>query len=374
MRPSGSERVEIAVIFSIMAALMALIVVGLPKFARSVRSVRWSLAILLVVSFAIVGIGVGAVARQMFISQHDLTLLLVLLGFGVVSAVGFAVAVSAPMTRDLERLATVADRVGTGDLSMSLDVGRRDEVGRLARSINGMVTALRALEAQRASDADARRAFFAAVGHDLRTPLASLRVAVEALQDGVATDRTRYLGAMEKDVHILSNLVDDLFLLARIESGDLGSSVEMVDLAELVDEAVEAVAPLADSKQIEIAVDTSHPVLARCGPVEVSRVIRNLLDNAIRHSPTGSRVDVSVQGTANPTVMVVDQGEGFAPEFVESAFDRFTKGDPARSRVDGGAGLGLAIAKGFVSAFDGEIWAEAGPGGRVGFRIPEAVN
>ena len=370
MQPVGSERLELAVIFGAMAALMVLLVMAVPRFSRSVNSVRLSVGVIMVVSFAIVAVGVSAAAERMFISQHDLTLLLVVIGFGVVAAAGFAIAISGPMTRDLERLASAADQVAEGDLDVHLEIDRRDELGRLAVSLERMVDGLRSVEEERLADAAARRSFFAAVGHDLRTPLASLRAAVEAFQDGLVQEPNRYLAAMEKDIAALSALVDDLNLLARIESGGLEVEVAMVDLTELADEAVDVISPLAAAREIEIEVVSRHPVMVECGPEAVGRVIRNLLDNAVRHSPPGSTVEVTVTTEGRPTVTVVDQGAGFDSEFVAQAFDRFSRDDPARMRGDGGSGLGLAIAQGFIHALDGEIWAEPGPGGKVGFRLP----
>ena len=229
MQPEGSERLELAVIFGAMAALMVLLVLAVPRFSRSVRSVRLSVSVIMVVSFAIVAVGVSAAAERMFISQHDLTLLLVVIGFGVVAAAGFAIAISGPMTRDLEHLASAADQVAEGDLHVELDIDRQDELGRLAGSLERMVEGLRSVEEERLADAAARRSFFAAVGHDLRTPLASLRVAVEAFQDGLVQEPNRYLATMGKDIAALSALVDDLNLLARIESGGLQVDVAMVD-------------------------------------------------------------------------------------------------------------------------------------------------
>jgi signal transduction histidine kinase len=98
--------------------------------------------------------------------------------------------------------------------------------------------------------------------------------------------------------------------------------------------------------------------------------MRNLIDNAIRHAPVGSVVTVEVNRDAGATVMVLDEGPGFSDAFLPFAFESFSRSDADRSRETGGAGLGLAIAKGFVSALDGEIWAEPGPGGKVGFRLP----
>lgn len=370
MQPRNTERLELAVIFGAMALVMAVVAIGLPRFSRTLRSIRWTFGILSVVSFAIVVAGVFAVADRMFLSDHDLTLLLVVLGFGIVSAVGFAISVSRPLTEDLERLADIADHVAKGGVEGPVFIKRQDEVGRLARSIDEMVERLDVAQRERQANVQARQAFFTSVGHDLRTPLASMQAAVEALQDGLAADPEHYLASMEREIGVLSALVEDIYLLARIESGGFEANVSMVDLTELADEAIDVLRPLAERKAVSFQLQSPRPVMALGGPEALGRVIRNLLDNAVRHSPDGAEIVVAVGADGSPSVTVVDQGAGFAPDFVDVAFDRFTRSDAARMRDNGGSGLGLAIARGFVTALDGEMWAEPGPGGKIGFRLP----
>jgi signal transduction histidine kinase len=127
---------------------------------------------------------------------------------------------------------------------------------------------------------------------------------------------------------------------------------------------------MAGQHGVELRLDSDGPAVVPAGPEAMSRVLRNLLDNAIRHAPAGTTVRITVGNGEAVTVCVSDEGPGFTAEFVEHAFDTFTRSDPARGRDTGGAGLGLAIARGFVNAFGGEIWADPGPGGRVSFRIP----
>lgn len=373
MQPQNSERFELVIIFGAMEALMAIVAIGLPGFTRTVRSIRWTFGILSVVSFGIVVVGLVAVAGRMFLNDHDLTLLLVVMGFGIVSAIGFAISVSKPLTDDLERLADIADHIAKGHVEAPVSIDRQDEVGRLARSIDDMVSRLDSAEHERRANVQARQAFFTSVGHDLRSPLASLRAAVEALQDGLASDPTHYLASMDREISVLSALVEDIYLLARIESGGIDLDPSPVDLTELADEAIEVVRPLATQKGIDFRLQSPRPVMAIGGSEALGRVIRNLLDNAVRHSPAGSEIVVSVGADGSSSVTVVDQGSGFAPDFVPYAFDRFSRGDPARLRDQGGSGLGLAIANGFVSALDGEMWAEPGPRGKVGFRLPAPV-
>jgi len=374
MRPSAAARLEVGVIFSLMVITSAGMAVALPRLARSFKSLRVTLMLLAVVSFGLVTAGIVVAALRMFLSQHDAGLTLVVVGFGVVAALVFAIAVNSSLTADLRKIAATTSRIAAGDLSPRSGLIRNDEVGQLALAIDEMAATLESAEKNRLHDEKARRSFFAAVGHDLRTPLASLNAAVEALQDGVASDPSRFLEAMKGDITALSRLADDLFLLAQIESGALDFESGPVDLTELADEAVEVLGPIATRKRVSLRLEAGPRVFASARPDSVARVLRNLLDNAIRHSPLGGEVVVTVANGALTTVTVRDDGPGFECDFVDRAFDRFTRDDPARSRENGGAGLGLAIADGFVSAMGGEIWAAPGPGGVVAFQLPGVLE
>jgi len=370
MQPTAADRAQLAVIFMVTAAVGLLATTVLPRLARRWTTIRFTVVGVAITSFLIAATGLIVAAEQMFISGHDLTLLLVVLGFAFVASVGFAVAVAGPLMWDLDRVANAADRVGDGDLSVRSGVRRGDEIGRVAGAFDAMTDALEDAADQRNLDAESRRRFFAAVGHDLRTPLASLLAAIEALEDGVAPDPARYLHSMERDVAALSALVDDLFLLSRIDSGSISIASEPVDVTELADEAIEVLRPVANRAGVTLRLEADHRTVVPGGTEAVSRALRNLIENAIRHAPSGSEVVVEVRSATGATVRVLDQGPGFDPGFVDHAFDRFTRADDARSRDTGGSGLGLAIARGFVDALGGEIWAEPGPGGKVAFHLP----
>ena len=247
---------------------------------------------------------------------------------------------------------------------------RADELGTAAAALDDMIGRLALAEHQRSDDDNARRALLAAIGHDLRTPLAALQAAIEALQDGLAADPERYLRSMSRDVAHLRELVDDLFLLARIEAGELTLERQHVDLAELADETIEAMEPTARLQQVDLHLEATGSVPVLGGPEALGRVMRNLVDNAIRHAPASSRVVLRVLNGDGATVEVIDEGPGFDPALLTSAFDSFSRADPSRNRDTGGAGLGLAIAKGVIEAHGGQIWAGPGPGGHVSFRLP----
>nr|WP_274388222.1 HAMP domain-containing sensor histidine kinase [Salsipaludibacter albus] len=306
----------------------------------------------------------------MLIPQKALELVLVALGLGVVLGTVLAVAVAQPLERDLQAVRTTAEQVATGRRDVRTGVARSDEVGMLARTLDDMVVQLDEAERRRDAMEAARREFLASVGHDLRTPLTSLRAAIEALQDGLVDEPTRYLAAMEHDVATLTWMVDDLFLLAVIESGGLSIDAEDVDVAESCDEAVEVVRPVADRRDVTVGFAAGGPVIARVGVREFGRVLRNLLDNAVRHAE--SRVDVAAGPVGDEVVVTVtDDGPGFPPDLVDRVFDSFVRADEARRRDGSGAGLGLAIARGLVEAMGGTITARPGPGGHVEVRLPD---
>jgi len=370
MQPTAEDRVLLGLIFVLVAVLAGLLALALRWAGRRSHSIRRSVLIVGLAGLVIAAVTVGIAAQQMFLSSHDLNLLLVVLVFAVATTVAFAVSVSGDLTRDLEATAAAARRVQAGDLGARTGVVRADEVGTVAETFDRMAADLEQRDAERRSHEAARRQFLAAIGHDLRTPLASLRAAIEALEDGLAPDPDRYLHSMDRDVAVLSSLVDDLFLLSRLEEGSVEMERGPIDITELADEAIEVLTPVAVSAEVQLELVADQRVVAVGGSEAVSRVFRNLLDNAIRFAPSGSAVTVEVRGEDGAEVRVLDRGPGFDPEFVGRAFERFSRGDPSRERSTGGSGLGLAIAHGFIEALDGSIWAEPGPGGCVGFRLP----
>lgn len=374
MAPSGRDRLQLGLVFGAVAAAAVVAAAVFPRLTRRARSVRLILAVTTVITAAIIALALAVAANRMFLSNHDLRLVLVVVLFGSVAAIGFGIDVSSALVHDLDRMAAVAEAVADDDFTARSGVVRGDEVGRLAKSIDEMSAALEQADIDRRRDDAARRHFFAAVGHDLRSPLTSLRAALEAVTDGLAVDPDRYLRSMTADLSALESLVDDIFLLARIESGALTIEPVPVDVAELADEAIDVMRALAERDQIDLRLETPGSVVVPAGPEAVGRVLRNLVDNAIRHSPVDASVVIEISRRDGATVIVRDEGRGFDPAFLPTAFSPFTRDDPARVRDGSGSGLGLAIAHGFVTALGGVIWAEPGPGGVVGFSLPAAAG
>ncbi|MBS1870170.1 MAG: HAMP domain-containing histidine kinase [Actinobacteria bacterium] len=234
---------------------------------------------------------------------------------------------------------------------------------------------------------EARRRLIAAVSHDLRTPLASLRLLVDAVDDGVATGeiRARYLREMRTHVGALSVLIDDLFELSRLEAGEISWSLHQVELGELVSETVAALRAQAQERRVAVAAElpadaAAGELSARANAEKVQRVLFNLIVNAIRHTPADGSVVVRARrlgGGDGVEVEVVDDGAGVPAAERERVFEPFYRGGAdAAARTSGdGAGLGLAIARAIVEAHGGRIWLEAAEprGTRVRFTLPAAA-
>jgi signal transduction histidine kinase len=219
---------------------------------------------------------------------------------------------------------------------------------------------------------DARRGLVAAASHDLRTPLASLRLLVEAIDDGVAgEDRDRYLREIRTHVAVLSDLIDDLFELSRIEAGDITWTMRQVELGDLIGDTVAAFRSSAEERGVHLAAELPEgKVVAEADAEKVQRVLFNLIQNAIRHTPADGSVTVRAKGgPGGVEVEVADSGEGIPAGEGERVFEAFYRGDSARG--EDGAGLGLAISRAIVEAHGGRIWLEdAHPGTRVRFTLP----
>jgi signal transduction histidine kinase len=326
----------------------------------------------------------------MFINRHDLTLLLLLLGFGTAISFVFGYSVTGALVADLADLGRAARRLAGGDLTARVGAQGSDEIARLAATFDRMAGQLEAsFERERALDAG-RREMVAAISHDLRTPLTTIRAMVEAITDGVVSEPDevrRYLDLVRGEVRHLSHLIDDLFELSQIESGSLTLDLAPTPLPELLTQTLEVYqAPARDGGvALEHATEADVPPVA-ADAARLGRVIRNLVDNAIRHTPAGGRVRVEARAQGETVqVSVSDTGPGLAPGEAERIFERFYRGERARSRDGGsarstGAGLGLTIARGLVQAHGGRIWAErAGSGSGTGgsgavfrFTIPVA--
>ena len=279
-------------------------------------------------------------------------------------AVAVALFLGTSLARRIERLGAASARLAAGELDARAPVEGPRELRDLGSSFNEMAGNLERLF-------DARRELVAAASHDLRTPIASISAMLEAIEDGLA-DVSEYLEPLQDQARRLSALIEDLFDLARIDSGALAHELYDVELAPLVESCVRGFDAEARARSVRLE-QRVEPVAARCAPEQVERVLFNLLTNALRHTPPDGTVAVHVApAEGSVQVTVEDDGEGISEETAGRMFDRFWRGDSARTQASGGAGLGLAIARGLVEAQGGTIWAEPREprGARISFTLP----
>lgn len=332
---------------------------------RFVPAIRAQL-VLLTLAAALLPAAAVVVAGLVMFSAHDLLVLALLGAVSAATAGALAAILATRIARPLTRVSEAADALAAGDMTVRIDEAGPAEVRAVAAAFNDMAASLARLF-------DTRRNLVAWASHDLRAPLASLQAMIEALEDGLA-EPADYLAEMRSQVRTLSRLVDDLFELSRIETGTLNLALMDVPLGELAAQCVRSVRPAADKHHVRVAL-TGEGASARCDPDKTERVLLNLLTNALRHTPEDGSIHVHIASTgADVTVAVEDTGDGLPADALEHAFDSFWRADSARSMP--GAGLGLAIARGFVEAQGGRIWAENRPGGgaRVSFTVPAAAS
>ena len=217
----------------------------------------------------------------------------------------------------------------------------------------------------------ARRDFVANISHDLRTPLASIRLLVDTLQAGALNDQKAAAEMLSKigiEVDALTQLARELLDLAMIESGQMPLKLERTDLSDLVQAQIERFAPQARSKQQSLVLDIPPGTCALADGEMIGRVLSNLLHNACKFTPSGGQISVGAHlDNDNVTVWVADTGPGISPEDLTRIFERFYKVD--RARGQSGTGLGLAIARHIVEGHGGRIWAESSLGHGATFRF-----
>ncbi len=370
---------KLASTFAIAAAGLAAVLVPGTLLGRALRRRRAAVAGQVALTGAVTATaalaGLGTATLAMMPSAHELGDVLALLPLCAGVGLAYGLVSASRTARDLEALAAAARRLDSGDLRLqALRVqaapGGSAEVREVAEALAAAAERLgKAFASERAMEAS-RRDLVAWASHDLRTPLASLRAVAEALADEVVSDpatRRRYLDSLVTQVDRLANLVDDLFELSQIEAGALALHFEPTDLASLITEILKVFEPDAEARGVGLASDLpgavpggSPPALIPAGRDQLGRVLANLLVNALRHTPPGGQVVVALRDRPNAATVTVRDGCGGIPEAeLPHVFERLWRADPARS--GGGAGLGLAIARGLVEAHGGTIAARNAP-------------
>jgi signal transduction histidine kinase len=368
-------------------------------------NLRLKLALPPLVAALVISVNVYVTAQMMFIAPGDAAMLLLLLAFGFMLSLGLASAVADALLSKIRALEAGARQIARGDYGARLPsgpVGERDELGQLGSNFNLMAARVQeSFERQRETE-QSQRHFIAATSHDLRTPLTSIRAMIEAMDDGVVTDPAtiaRYIHTIRGEAQHLSALIDDLFELSRLDAGVLELRRDLASLDDLVSDSLEAMRAAADQKGVALIgrVERDLP-LVRVDVPRIQRVLFNLLQNAIRHTPGGGSVLIRVSALNtdhNQTqqrgvlVEVMDSGQGIRASDLPHIFERFYRGEPSRSREPdqhnaAHAGLGLTIARALVDKHGGQISAHSpctgwpadlpqpttGPGSTFTFTLP----
>jgi len=291
-----------------------------------------------------------------------------LLGGGIAS--GIALLLSAflisQVLSPLRLLSRATERIAHGDLTQRVTLKARDEFGQLGSSFNRMIDNLRRSET-------IRQTMTADIAHELRTPVTIIQGNLEAILDGVYQPTPETIAPIYEETLHLGRLIDDLRDLALAEAGELRLNKEPTDLVALVNQVTEMVSSSLEwGPKLHVKVDHSLPKVT-LDPKRIRQVMANILSNAVRHTPTTGEIWVEVSRKGGELELrVTDSGPGIPPEDLPHLFERFYRGDQARSRSGGGSGLGLAIAKQWVEAHGGRIWAENSEqtGARFVVRLP----
>ncbi|MBI2900304.1 MAG: HAMP domain-containing protein [Planctomycetes bacterium] len=289
------------------------------------------------------------------------------LPFALLGAVGGGYVLAGRLLGPVGSMAARAARITAESLSERLPVENpRDEFGRLATAFNEVLARLH-------DSFERLRRFTADASHELRTPLTALRSVGEVALQG-SLDPAAYrdvIGSMLEEVDRLARLVDSLLTLTRGESGRIKSAAQRVDLGELSSTVADCLRVLAEEKDQTLSVEIEKAVFAEADPAILRQAVTNLLDNAIKYTPSKGRVLVRARnrGSQEAVIEVIDSGPGIAPQHRERVFDRFYRIDRGRDREAGGVGLGLAIARWAVEMNRGRIELETEEGGGSTFRI-----
>lgn len=326
-------------------------------------SLRWTLLTTIILLVALILVNVFFTARLMLIDDGGFLVITLLLIFSGIIATIAALFISRALIERIQELSAATTRVGRGELGARLDVRGNDELAQLGSMFNRMSAELELVDQKRRELEQMRRDLVAWASHDLRSPLAAVRAMNEALIDGVVSDEAtvaRYRAQMQREIEHLGHLIDDLLELAQMDAGQPRMAIRPTNIAMLVDDALMGITARVREGGITLEQDIAPdlPTL-QIAPDKIARVLYNLLDNAIQHTPAGGCIHArAAREAGGVTITVHNTGSMIAPDDLPHVFDRFYRGENARTpRHDGqrGTGLGLAIARGFAESHGGRI-------------------
>ncbi|WP_058631704.1 sensor histidine kinase [Microbacterium oxydans] len=346
------------------AVVVAALTLALLRMLRR-RSVRAQLMLVASAGVVTMAASVVAIAVEMYISTHDLTVLLAVIGVSLVLGLATAWVAARAMRASFDRFSASLEEMGRGGVIVAGAGGSRELDG-LSMQLAEVSAKVDAANAELERLDSARRRFFAWISHDLRTPLTAVRALAESIEDGAADAPERFAGQVRAQVETMSRMVDELFELSKLTSGAVQLQTQQVELLDVVSDAVADVAVAAAAHDVRIVERGVGGHMLWADPNQLGRIIVNLLTNAIRHAPRGTEIVISAtEADRNRLVLgILDHGAGVAVEDLDRMFDVGWREDAARTSagdqggVASGAGLGLSIARGLARAHGGEVFAE----------------
>jgi two-component system sensor histidine kinase SaeS len=376
LQPSFKDLTELFIYLLASGGISAISVLVWLAYSQRQVGLRFQLTVAYLTGAVITFINILITANLMFLNPHDLNILLLLILFSGAIVIFFALFLSKQLGHPVAELTRGAAELANGNFTARVKPGGSAELARLATAFNQMAGQLENAFAVQQEMEQSRKELVAAISHDLRTPLASLRLMTEAVSDGVADERQSaiFLERMRGEVQYMTSLIEDLFEISSLDAGSLKPKLERGTLADLISDTLESLQSQAHQKgqTLQGEIQGELPEIA-FDSHQIQRVLNNLVGNAIRYTPPGGSIRLLAQPEADRVVVrVEDNGEGISAADQAKIFEPFYRGERSRGREHGGTGLGLAIAQRLVEAHQGRIWVQSreGQGSTFIFELP----
>ncbi|MDQ3592130.1 MAG: HAMP domain-containing histidine kinase [Actinomycetota bacterium] len=336
------------------------------------RSLGMTMAGVVGCSVLTVVAGMAGTAQAMFLSPHDLGVVLAVCAAGGAVALVLGLLLARKVVDEAGAVRDAAQAMATGDRLMLSSTPLTTELAAVARELEATSRQWAESRERAAMSEESRRELVAWISHDLRTPLAGLQAMAEALEDGVAEDPARYHRQIRVEVDRLSAMVGDLFQLSGLQAGSSALSIDRVALDDLLSDTLASADALARAGGVRLEGQATDAIVLGADARGLSRVLGNLVTNAIRHTPDAGRVHVEVHRSGDEAVISVEDAcGGIAAAELGRVFEMAWRGNQARTPGDGRAGLGLAIVRGIVTAHQGSVSvANTADGCRFEVRLP----